>query len=244
MLWILASVFFLWCAFREVRNSIVPPPGFDTPAPVFKPYLACVLALTLIFAWPAVHTWYFQRFLSAKATELADNHRAKVHCNTIFDTMLDTEMLAAGHANPRTGEIGIQHPWCDTLMDYLRHPNHASEKELQSLDIFTHESMHVRGEMNEALTECEAVQRNYRAAKLLGVADGTARKNALDYYHISYKQRGKIGGMQAAYYSDQCAPGSEMDEHLPDSTWESLERPGASRSPPADAPSSPEVFSR
>ncbi len=80
-------------------------------------------------------------------------------------------------------------------------------------------SMHIRGEMNEALTECEAVQRNYRAAKLLGVADVTAKKNALDYYAVAYQQRGRIGGMQGAYYSEQCAPGKAMDEHLTDSTW-------------------------
>ncbi len=221
MLWILASLFFLWCAFREIRNSVIAPPGFDVPTPVFKPYLALVLALAAIFAWPPVHTWYFQRFLSTKATELADNHRAIVHCNTIFDTMVDTEMLAAGHANPRTGEIGIQHPWCGILMAYLRHPNHASERELESLDIFTHESMHIRGEMNEARTECQAVQRNYRAAKLLGVPDSTAKENALEYYNIGYQQRGQIGGMQGAYYSDQCAPGKAMDEHLSDSTWAS-----------------------
>ncbi|MGA9025817.1 MAG: hypothetical protein WB440_07160 [Steroidobacteraceae bacterium] len=90
--------------------------------PVSTPYLVIVLALALLFAWPPVHTWHFQRFLSAKATMLADNHRAMVHCNTIFDTMLDTEMLASGHADPQTGKIGIQHPWCDTLMAYLDHP--------------------------------------------------------------------------------------------------------------------------
>ena len=219
MLWILTSLFFFWCAFREIQRSFVAPPGFDLPTPVSKPYLALVLSFAVLFAWPPVHTRHFQRFLSAKATELADNHRAKVHCNTIFDTMLDTEMLAAGHANPKTGEIGIQHPWCDTLMSYLDHPDRATDKELESLDIFTHESMHIRGELNEALTECEAVQRNYRAAKLLGVPDGTAKRNALDYYNINYQQRGKIGGMQSAYYSAQCAPGKAMDEHLSDSTW-------------------------
>jgi hypothetical protein len=219
MLWILASLFFLWCAYREIRNSIIAPPGFDNPAPITKPYLVLVLALAVLFGWPPVHTWYFQRFLSAKATELADGHRAIVHCNTVFDTMLDTEMLAAGHANPRTGKIGIQHPWCNILMAYLRHPGRASEKELVSLDIFTHESMHVRGEMNEARTECQAVQRNYRAAKLLGVPDATAKQNALDYYNTSYRQRGKMGILQGAYYSDECAPGKAMDEHLPDSTW-------------------------
>ncbi len=79
--------------------------------------------------------------------------------------------------------------------------------------------MHIRGEMNEARTECEAVQRNYRAAKMLGVPDATAKKNALDYYNIAYQERGKVGGMTGAYYSVECAPGRAMDEHLPDSTW-------------------------
>jgi len=219
MLWILISLFFLWCAFREVRASLVAPAGFDSPRPIYKPYLGTVLVLAALFAWPTLHRWYFEQFLSVKASELADNHRARVHCNTVLDTMLDPEMLAAGHASPQTGKIGIQHPWCSRLMSYLRHPARASEDELWSLGMFTHESMHVRGELNEAVTECQAVQRNYRAAKLLGVPDATAKKNALDYYNLLYKRRGTIGGMQSAYYSDQCAPGRAMDEHLSDSTW-------------------------
>jgi hypothetical protein len=215
----LTSLFFLWCAFREVRRSMVPPPGYDFPVPITKPYLVLVLALAVIFAWPVAHTWYFERFLSAKATELADNHRARVHCNTVFDTMIDPAMLAAGHANPATGEIALQHPWCGTLMSYLRHPERASHDELDSLDMFTHESMHIRGELNEAVTECEAVQRNYRAAKLLGVPDDTAKTNSLDIYNINYRQRGQGGSMQRTYYSDQCYPGGALDEHLSDSSW-------------------------
>jgi hypothetical protein len=219
LLWILASLLFFWCAFREIRGSIIAPAGFDFPRPTSKPYLAIVLALAAAFAWPPLHTWYFERLLSVKATELADNHRAKVHCNTLFDTMIDPEMLASGHANPKTGKIVIQKPWCGTLMAYLRHPRRASHEELDSLDLFTHESMHIRGELAEARTECQAVQRNYRTAKLLGVSDATAKQNALDIYNINYQQRGKIGGMQALYYSAECAPGREMDEHLSDSTW-------------------------
>ena len=219
MLWILASLFFAWCAFREIRGSIVAPAGFDFPKPISAPYLAVVLVLAAAFAWPPVHTWYFQWLLSGKATALADNHRARVHCNTLFDTMLDPAMLNSGHANPQTGSIVIQKPWCSTLMAYLRHPDRASHQELDSLDLLTHESMHIRGELNEARTECQAVQRDYRAARLLGVPEATARKNALDIYNINYQERGKIGGMQAEYYSSECAPGKAMDEHLDDSTW-------------------------
>jgi hypothetical protein len=221
VLWILASAFFCWCAFREIRCSIVAPAGFDNPSPISRPYLALMLALAVAFAWPPVHTWYFQWFLSVKATQLADDHRAKVHCNTLFDTMLDPEMLASGHANPATGRIVLQKPWCSTLMAYLRHPRHASHLELDSLDMFTHESMHIRGELNEARTECQAVQRNFRSALLLGVSEATARQNALDIFNINYQQRGAIGGMQSAYYSAECAPGKAMDEHLADSTWAS-----------------------
>ena len=219
MLWILASLFFCYCAFREIRASLVAPPGYDLPQPITKPYLALVVGLALLCAWPPFHTWRFQRFLSAKATELAEGHRAQVHCNTLFDTMLDPAMLAAGHADPRTGRIVLQKPWCGVLMDYLSHPERADRKELESLDMFTHESMHVRGELNEAVTECQAVQRDYRAAKLLGVPAAVAKRNALTYYTVFYQERGKVGGMQSAYYSEQCAPDRGLDEHLSDSTW-------------------------
>lgn len=219
MLWILVSLLFLGLAFREVRASIVPPFGYDSPRPIYLPYLAFVLIMAAAFAWPPVQRWYFEGFLATRATILAEGHRARVHCNTMFDTMLDPEVFAAGHANPRTGQIGIQAPWCDTLRSYLRHPGRADREELQSLDMITHESMHVRGELNEARTECQAVQRNYRAAKLLGVPDAIAKQNAEDYYNVLYKERGEIGGLQALYFSPQCAPGKALDEHLADSTW-------------------------
>jgi hypothetical protein len=82
--------------------------------------------------------------------------------------------------------------------------------------------MHVRGERNEAVTECEAVQRNYRAARLLGVPDEIAKRNARQYFEVIYRERGEIGGMQSAYYSTECAPGKALDEHLPDSSWNAL----------------------
>ena len=219
MFWILASLFFCWCAFREIRSSFVAPPGYDFPVPITKPYLALVLTGAVLCGWPPIHTWHFERFLSDKATELADNHHATVHCNTVTDTMFDSQMLAAGHASPATGKIVFQSPWCDTLMSYLSHPSRANAREIFSLTMFTHESMHVRGEMDEAKTECQAVQRNYRAAKLLGVPDAIAKQNALDYYHNGYQDRADSGILSAGYYSKECAPGKAWDEHLSDSTW-------------------------
>jgi hypothetical protein len=219
MLWLAISLFFVWCAYREVSASMVPPAGYDLPQPVYKPYLALLLILAAGFAWPTLHRWYFEHYLSGIATTLADGNRARVHCNTLLDTMFDPAMLAAGHASPQTGRIVIQAPWCDRLSAYLRHPGRADEEEIASLNLLTHESMHVRGEMNEAVTECQAVQRNARTARLLGVPDDVARRSALEYYGITYQRRAEIGGLAGTYYSVACAPGKALDEHLEDSTW-------------------------
>lgn len=187
MLWILISLFFCWLIFREFQSHRVTRVGFDgpDPTPIYKPYVALLVVLALSFAWPPFHYWRIERFLSARATQLADGHRAKVHCNTIFDTFFDSESLSSGHANPQTGEIALQYPWCGRIMSYLDHPE-QDWNELSSFHMLTHESMHVRGEYNEAITECEAVQRDYRAARLLGVPDKVARKSALAYYRTVY----------------------------------------------------------
>ena len=108
---VVAGTLFVGCAVREIYRSIVAPPGYEFPAPISIPYLGVVLVLATLFAWPPIHVWHFQRFLSTRATELAENHRAQVHCNSAVDTMLDPMMLSIGHANPLTGEIGIQAPW-------------------------------------------------------------------------------------------------------------------------------------
>jgi len=114
MLWILLSLACLYCVFREVASSIVAPPGFDLPRPIYKPYLVTMVVLAALFAWPPLHRWHFERFLSDRSTELADNHPARVHCSTLFDAIFDPEVLAGGSRRPPHGEnchsaAGVQH---------------------------------------------------------------------------------------------------------------------------------------
>lgn len=221
MPWIALSLFFSWLIFREFRSHSVDRAGYDgpDPTPIWKPYIALMATLALLCAWPPFNYWRIERLLSAKATQLAEFHVARVHCNTVFDTLFDPESLTIGHARPDNGEIVFQYPWCDTIMAYRAHPQRASRQELISLNVLTHESMHVRGELNESVTECQAVQRNIRAARLLGVPADIARTNARDYYEEIYKERVHAGSFQAAYFSEQCAPDKALDEHLADSTW-------------------------
>ena len=220
MLWWALAGFFLWLAFREIYHGFVPRKGFSQPHEIFKSYVLITLLIAAAIAYTPLRYWHFERFLTGKARILSESDKATVHCNTLFDTLFDPNSLAAGHANPWTGEIVLQKPWCGVLMDYLRHPEEMDPQGIASLNLFVHETMHIRGELNEAVTECQAIQRHYRAARLLGIdSDTVARQSGLLYYQSQYQDRGRIGGMQAAYYSDQCAPGKAMDENLADSTW-------------------------
>lgn len=215
MLLTLCALFFAGLAVREIFGNFRQ----DRPDPIFLPYLLLVSVLAVVCAWPPLSAWRFERFLEHKAMLLTDGKPATVHCNTVFDTMLDGQQLAAGHANPVTGEIVFQKPWCGHLRDYLDDPEAAGEREIISLNLFTHEAMHIRGELNEAVAECQAVQRNYRAARLLGVPDAVAKDSALRYYRRFYALRQGSGAHAANYYSADCAPGLALDERLPDSTW-------------------------
>ncbi|MFN7211486.1 MAG: hypothetical protein ACK5US_00905 [Lysobacteraceae bacterium] len=209
------SLAFVWLALRELCS----PWDRHHPQPVHPPYLLLVCALAVGFAWPPVSTWRFERFLESKGRVLAEGRPVSVHCNTLLDTMLDPNALAAGHANLATGRIVLQKPWCSTLRDYLDDPAAADERRIQSLNLFTHEVMHVRGLLDERVTECHAVQYNRRMAELLGVPAPLALDHAQRYYRESYARRAEVGGLAGSYHSPECAPGRALDLRLPDSIW-------------------------
>lgn len=215
MLWMALSLAFAWLALRELLS----PWSREHPQPIEPLYLGLVVTLAVAFAWPPVSTWRFERFLESRARVLTEGRPVSVHCNTLLDTMLDPNALAAGHANLASGRIVLQKPWCSTLRDYLDDPASADERGRQSLNLFTHEVMHVRGLLDEKVTECHAVQYNRRMAELLGVPAPLALDHARRYYRESYARRAEVGGLAGAYFSPECAPGKALDLRLPHAIW-------------------------
>lgn len=219
MPWLFAALFFAWLIYRELRRPYKLEEGYDRPedgTPVFIPYVVILSVLVVACLYPPVSLWNFERFLTAKANVLTENGLAKVHCNTVFDTFFDANNNAAGHANLQTGRIVFQYPHCQRLMDYLAHPAKADRPEIFALGIFTHEAMHVRGEVNENRTECQAVQRMAFAARLLGVPERAALEGARYYYRDIYLRRAEA---ITHYFSTECAPGKSLDERLADAPW-------------------------
>jgi hypothetical protein len=220
MLLLILAAFFLWLGLREIYYGFVTHPSFQNPHQISKPYVFITLLIAAALAYSPIRFWNFERFLTAKAKILSESRAATVHCNTVFDTFFDSQVFAAGHAQIETGRIVLQHPWCGALMDFLQKPDVKNRKGIIALHIFTHEAMHIRGERDEAKTECQAIQRFVRAAKLLGVkSEAIAQQSGRSYYENEYQQRATHGAMSNHYYSKECAPGKALDEQLPDSTW-------------------------
>jgi len=123
-------------------------------------------------------------------------------------------MQWAGYTFIDTGDVVFKAYWCKYLKNYLADPEGAADRERYSLMLLVHEAMHVRGERNEQKTECQAIQRHYRTALLLGVPERLARLHSVKNYREQYPRH--------PYYSAACKPDSEWDEKLSDSTWNFL----------------------
>jgi hypothetical protein len=220
MLWLLIAVFLCWLIWREFYFCYVPPKGYDRPNDKVSIVYVLILAVfAAAFAYLPYRAWQFERFLTKQARILSESPKATVHCNTVVDAFFDPNSMAAGHANFETGKIVFQYSWCEQLRGHLRSPEKPTEQELFSVQIFAHEAMHIRGERNEAKTECQALQRYSRAAQMLGVPARIAKKNATAYFRQYYLHRSEGGPMQQSYFSADCAPGGALDERLPDATW-------------------------
>lgn len=208
MILLVFSAFFCWLFFREVFSK---EGYFDTFS---KGYLLGTALLALAFAWPSIKTWRLESYLSEKASIVADKPGVEVKCNSVFDTILSGQALDnnLGTARIDGGKIFFENSWCSHFLDYLDDPVAATGDKLIAMHVFTHEIMHVRGERNEAKTDCQAIQRNHTVGELLDIPKRVARKNAERYYLTVYPRH--------PYASKECVVGGLYDEKLSDSIWD------------------------
>jgi hypothetical protein len=184
------------------------------------PHLA-VVVLALLAVVTAIPTYLRTREedrLSVVAAQLVGGH-VRVHCQTAGQEFVDA---GAELGYVRWGADGapehrtlIKREPCAALRGYLRSSKHApTDSQVVAVHILTHESMHMRGEKDETIAECEALQRDARTALLLGAAPRDAQRLARRYWVALYPR------MSDDYRSSECRSGGTLDEHLPDAPWE------------------------
>lgn len=206
MFLVLLSLVFAWLFVRELLN-------YKEGDSVGQGYMVVCAALTGLCLWFPIMNLQFEKKINQVSHELADYKYTDVGCQSAIASIFDRSSIRSiGYAYPETGEVVIKTYWCKRLKSYLKNPEAADRRERYSVMLLAHEAMHIRGELNEQKTECQAIQRHIRVAKKLGIPHDLAVKHAKSYYNEEYPDH--------PYYSRKCHPGSEWDEKLPDSVWE------------------------
>lgn len=188
--------------------------GRERDLPVLSVSLLVVIAV--VAAIPGAQRMIEERRLARVASELAGRH-VSVHCQDGAEAFVDAgselgwvRFSADGVPEPRTL---IKRAQCLDLKSYLAHRADPSWDEMVAVHVLTHESMHMRGERNEAVAECEALQRDALTAARLGATPAQAHALAVRYWQQVYPR------MPEDYVSADCRPGGPLDEHLPTSPW-------------------------
>ena len=108
----------------------------------------------------------------------------------------------------------IKRDQCSDLADYLGSDKSSpSRDQVVAVHILSHEARHMAGITVEAEAECGAMQRDARAAQLLGASAEQALRLARMYWTSVYPQ------MSDPYRSADCRLAGPLDEGLPDAPW-------------------------
>ena len=198
-----------WATAR--RDALGRPRDF----PVWSVTVLVVLAL--VAAIPGAQRRIEEHRLASVASRLVGAD-VSVHCQSSAAAFVDAGSELGyvlfdedGVPEPRTT---IKRDQCRDLRRYLDSDKHRpSEAEVVAVHVLTHEAMHMRGETDEAVTECEAVQRDALTARMLGASLEDAAALARRYWRVVYPF------MPEEYRSRDCRPGGPLDEGLPSAPW-------------------------
>jgi len=142
---------------------------------------------------------------------------ATVHCQTFGQTFTDLSgdlgYVKYGADGPERHTTIMRGPCRDLKHHYNGDQSRPSAAEVIAVHVLTHESMHMRGEMNEAVAECEAMQRDAETAQLLGATPQEGLALARAYWLQDYPN------MPDNYRTSDCQLNGTLDERLPDPPW-------------------------
>ena len=188
--------------------------GRVAPFPAISVGLSLVLALGCAVPM-ALEAWLEHR-LEAAATQIA-GVPVEVDCQSLGQAFVDVgQELGYVEWGPdgvpeRATLIKVR--VCNDLRAWLgSRKNDPSLDQVIAVHVLTHETMHMVGIVNEARTECAAVQRDAAMATALGASPAQASALALRYWTEVYPR-------MPTDYVGGCGPGGQFDEGRPTAPW-------------------------
>jgi hypothetical protein len=100
----------------------------------------------------------------------------------------------------------IRRTLCRSLSRLTRDRGAGGSDEAEAVKVLAHESFHLRGVMNEAATECYALQYVTRVATRLGASEA----NAVRFHELDMRAYPLA---PPKYRSSECRPGGALDLH-------------------------------
>lgn len=189
--------------------------GRDKPLPVWS--LCLLLSLSVAAAIPGAQRRTQEHRLASVASRLV-GHEVAVHCQSNAGALLDAGVELgyvkydeSGTPEPRTT---LKREPCGDLRSYVSgDKRRPSLNQVIAVHVLTHEAMHMRGQTNEAVTECQAMQRDAATARMLGASQRQAEGLARIYWRIVYPD------MPEDYRTGDCKPAGQLDEGLESPPW-------------------------
>lgn len=148
--------------------------------------------------------------LSSVVDDISGKKGGKVHCQRLSEAFFDTKVSAAGHVSsdkPNVAVVNFQQ--CQHIFSWMENgKGEPTKDQIHAIHVLTHEAVHVSGQLNEAVTECTAINRDYITVKELGGTEELGRKIASSYY------TGIWPNMSKEYILEGCALDPKFDSVL------------------------------
>jgi hypothetical protein len=198
-----------WLLFRGVMRRRVPWIGL------------AALAVPLLFLGYGERQWVNAEHAFTTASRVVAPNGPGIRCQRLGDTFTYAG-AELGHVDWNadggpTGPAMISYETCGHLTDYWKADAVGKAvptfDEIVAVHVLSHESVHMAGEHNEALTDCRAMQLDTQVAEALGATPSSAHTLAAAYYAQVYPQ------MPSAYTNPGCHAGGPLDTSPGDGVW-------------------------
>jgi len=176
-----------------------------------------LVAPGLVLASLEFRDWQEVERMAATASAVAGRD-VSVLCQRLGATLIDvgSELgYVEFDAQGRPGDIAhLQYEACENLRDWLRSPKiDPTRDQVIAVHVLAHEAWHLRGELNEAITECSSLQRTAAVAQSLGATPDRAQRLAEAYWQDVYPF------MPPQYRSADCQDGGVLDLDPASDLW-------------------------